>query len=234
MSSTFERYKRAAARLDELIEHSSAPEDKSREAVQARAELRMGRLRAFLRHFGSPQDRYPIVHVGGTSGKGSTSTTIAAILTAAGYRTGLHISPYLQTPLEKLQLNGNLIDPEHFTSLVDRLLAAHEAWIGGGGEPLTYGELWMALTVFFFADAGVEVAVLEVGAGGRFDLTNVITPAVSVITSVGIDHTNTLGSTIEEIAWHKAGIIKRGIPAVTAATHPVALAIIRAEASAQG
>jgi len=234
MEATFERYQQATVRLDALIEHASAPADKSRDAIRQRAELRMGRLRRFLERLGNPHVRYPIVHVGGTSGKGSTSTAIAAVLTAAGYRTGLHTSPYIQTAAEKLQLNGRLIDPGTFADLTDQLLQVHDQWLRDGEEALTYGEMWVALTAFFFAEAKVDIAVIEVGAGGRFDLTNIVTPVVSVITSVGIDHTHTLGDTIEEIAWHKAGIIKRGVPAVTAATHPAALEIIAAEAALQG
>jgi len=233
-AATFERYRQAMARLDAMIEHARTPDDKSHGAVQVRAEFRLARLRRFLDRLGNPQDRYPIVHVAGTSGKGSTSTAIAAMLVAGGYRTGLHTSPYLQTAAEKLQLDGRLIDPDVFVDLVDRLLVIHQEWEASGEEALTYGELWMSLTVFFFAEAHVDIVVLEVGAGGRFDLTNIVTPAVSVITSVGIDHTNTLGSTIEEIAWHKAGIIKPGVPAVSAVTNLAARRIVEEEAVRQG
>lgn len=194
----------------------------------------MDRLRDFLAHLGAPLRGYPIVHVGGTSGKGSTSTTIAAILTAAGYRTGLHTSPYLQTAAEKLQLDGRLIGPDLFADLTGDILAAHHDWRRGGGEALTYGEAWIALTSLFMRHHAVDIAVIEVGAGGRFDLTNILTPTVSVITSVGIDHTATLGDTIGEIAWHKAGIIKPGAPAVTAAADPVAYEIIAEAAREAG
>lgn len=228
------RYHDAVSRLDALIENGPKAEDKSQPAVQRRAEHRMARLRRFLSHLGDPLSGYPIVHVGGTSGKGSTSTAIAAILTAAGYRTGLHTSPYLQTAAEKLQLDGRLIDPDLFADLTGEVLTAHEEWRRGGGDPLTYGEAWIALTALFFRHHAVELAVVEVGAGGRFDLTNVLTPTVTVITSVGIDHTATLGSTIGEIAWHKAGIIKPDAPAVTAATDPVAVEIIAGAARAAG
>jgi dihydrofolate synthase/folylpolyglutamate synthase len=233
MTSTFERYHDAASRLDALIDLTPTPTDISREAVRKRAEYRMGRLRRFLARLGDPQRGYPIVHVGGTSGKGSTSTTIAAILTAAGYRTGLHTSPYLQASSEKLQLDGQLIAPDLFADLADEVLAAHDRWIADGEAPLTYGEAWGAITWRFFTQERVDVAVVEVGAGGRFDLTNILTPVLSVITSVGIDHTNTLGSTIEEIAWHKAGIIKPGLPALSAVPNPVAQAIIAEEAAIQ-
>ncbi len=228
------RFHESTAGLEALIEGTPSPADASREAVQARATFRMERLRRFLVLLGDPHQGYPIVHVGGTSGKGSTSTLIASILASAGYATGLHTSPYLQTPAEKLQVNGRLVAPDVYVSLCDAIFAAHDRWRAAGEEPITYGEAWFALTALFFRESGVDLAVLEVGAGGRFDLTNIVEPAVSVITSVGIDHTSTLGGTIAEIAWHKAGIIKSSVPAVTTAMHPDALPVIVAEASARG
>ena len=189
---------------------------------------------AFLERIGSPHIGRPVVHIGGTSGKGSTSTIIAAILTAAGYRTGLHTSPYLQTPAEKLQVDGQLVSPQDYVELVNEFFVAHDAWLADGQPPLTYGEAWNTLTWLFFRQENVDIGVVEVGAGGRFDLTNFLTPVLSIITSVGIDHTNTLGSTIEDIAWHKAGIIKPGIPALTTVPNPVAREIIIDEAKVQG
>lgn len=228
------RFSAAVARTDALIERGHAPAGKSPVEIRARAELRLARLRRFLDTLGNPQDTFPIVHVGGTSGKGSTSTAIAAILIAAGYRTGLHTSPYLQVASEKLQLDGRLIAPDAFAGLADDVLAAHGAWLRMGEASLTYGEVWVAMLATYFARERVDVAVIEVGAGGRFDLTNVVRPQVSVITSVGLDHTVTLGKTIPEIAWHKAGIIKPGAMAVTAVADPAALAPIVAEAEATG
>jgi len=234
MTSTFERYHAAASRMDALIDMTPTPTDTSREAVRQRAEIRMARLRRFLERLGNPHQERPLIHIGGTSGKGSTSTTVAAILTAAGYRTGLHTSPYLQTPLEKLQIDGRLIDAEMFITIVDEFFAAHDRWVADGEEPLTYGEGWNALTWLFFRHERVDIGVVEVGAGGRFDLTNILTPLLSIITSVGIDHTNTLGPTLEDIAWHKAGIVKPGIPALTTVPNPVAREIIIEEARIQG
>ncbi|HWV23419.1 MAG TPA: Mur ligase family protein [Thermomicrobiales bacterium] len=233
MTTTIERYHEAASRLDALIDLTPTPTDTSRQAVRARAEIRMGRLVRFLDRLGNPQEGRPLIHIGGTSGKGSTSTTLAAILTAAGYRTGLHTSPYLQTPLEKLQIDGRLIDPDVFVGVAAEFLDEHDRWIADGEEPLTYGEAWNALTWLFFRAEKVDVGVVEVGAGGRFDLTNILTPVLSVITTVGIDHTNTLGPTIEDIAWHKAGIIKPGLPALTTVPNPVAREIIIEEARLQ-
>lgn len=228
------RFHEATARLDSLIDGTPAPDDARPEAIRERAAYRMERLRRFLGLLGNPHQGYPIIHVGGTSGKGSTSTLIASILTSAGLTTGLHTSPYLQTPAEKLQLDGRLVTPDTYVALCGMVFAAHRRWLDAGEEPITYGEAWFALTSLFFRESRVDVAVLEVGAGGRFDLTNIVGPALSVITSVGIDHTATLGSTIAEIAWHKAGIVKPAVPVVTAVTHPEARAIIQAEAARQG
>ncbi|MBA2276148.1 MAG: bifunctional folylpolyglutamate synthase/dihydrofolate synthase [Chloroflexia bacterium] len=232
MLDRIDRFRAAAARLDALIDRTPTPDDRSLEAVQVRAGERMDRLRRFLARLGDPLTGYPIIHVGGTSGKGSTSTAIAATLTAAGYRTGLHTSPYLQTPAEKLQCDGRLIAPDRFVALTDELLDTHERWLTDGNPVLTYGEAWIALMALFFRAEEVDVAVVEVGAGGRFDLTNIVAPVVSVVTTVGIDHTATLGDTIEAIAWHKAGIIKPGAPAITGVTQPAALSILAAEANA--
>ena len=228
---TLDRFHAAVARVDALIERDNTPHDKTPGEIRARAEMRLARMRDFLRFLGDPHGRYPVIHVTGTSGKGSTSTAIARILEAAGLRVGLHTSPYLQTPTEKLQLNGQLIGPEAFANLVNHIMAEHDRWVGEGNGTLTYGEIWVAMVTTAFAEARLDVGVIEVGAGGRFDLTNVVRPAVSVITSVGIDHVVTLGDSIEEIAWHKAGIIKPGAPVVTAVTDPRALTAIDREAA---
>jgi len=226
------RYREAVDRLDALITATPSPTDTSREAVRRRAQFRMDRLRALLRHLGSPAHDIPKVHIGGTSGKGSTTTALAAILTAAGYRTGVHTSPYLQVPSEKLQWNGTLIEPDRFVRLVDRLMDALDTF--EDADHITYGEAWIALVMLFLEDVGAEIGVIEVGAGGRFDLTNIIEPELSIITSVGIDHTNTLGDTIGAIAWHKAGIVKPGRTALSTVDDETAQVEIRAEAEAVG
>jgi dihydrofolate synthase / folylpolyglutamate synthase len=179
-----------------------------------------------------PQRNYPVVHVTGTSGKGSTTAAIAAILTAAGYRVGLRTSPYLQVSTEKLQIGPSLIDAGSFGETVTLVLdtAARLFSPGQASPPISYAEVWSVLGYWWFAQRNVDIAVVEVGAGGRFDATNVIDPIVSVITGVGLDHLVTLGPTIADIAWHKAGIIKPGTTAVVGDLPAEAHSIIAEEA----
>jgi len=212
----------------------SPPPGTPPEEIRARAVARLTRLRAFLEFLGNPQRTYRTIHITGTSGKGSTTTLTSSILTAAGYRVGTHVSPYLQVATEKLQIDGHLVSAQRYERLVDDMRQSVEAWVADGHERPNYGEFWVAMTLRFFAEEGVDVAVIEVGAGGRFDVTNVIEPDVAAITSVGLDHTVTLGSTLPEIAWHKAGIIKPSSTAVTAVTDPESLAVIEEEARTVG
>ena len=220
-------YRRALALTNGKIDPShDLP--KTPEALRERAVERMERLRTLLRALGDPHLAYRVIHITGTSGKGSTAVAAASLLAANGLRTGLHTSPYLQVATEKIQIDGRLVDGTTFLRGVERVLAAAEA--AGIGE-VTYGEVWFALVTSIFAEAAVDIAVIEVGAGGRFDLTNLVEPAVSVITSVGLDHMETLGGTIEAIAWHKAGIIKPGVPVISAVTDPTAQSVIAREAA---
>ncbi len=224
-------YRWATAYLRALIQAPPGPPPGTRpEVVRLRAQRRLERLRSFLDYLGNPHRTYPVVHVTGTSGKGSTAALVASLLHAHGYRVGLHISPYLQVELEKLQIGQELIAPEAFARYVAELDDAVRRWIARGGQPLTYGEFWTALVFYGLQHEAVDIAVIEVGVGGRFDLTNVVEPEVAIITTVGLDHLRTLGPTIHDIAWHKAGIIKPGRPALTGVTDPELLAIIRAEA----
>ncbi len=161
---------------------------------------------------------------------------VAAILTAAGYKTGLRTSPYLQVATEKLQIGPSLIDGESFERMVrlvleqsDKLLRQDE-----GSEPLNYAEAWASLALTWFAERQVDVAVVEVGAGGRFDSTNAVDPLVSVITSVGLDHVVSLGPTIADIAWHKAGIIKPGATTVIGPLPAHARSVVTSVAEAVG
>lgn len=201
-----------------------------------RAQSRLDRAKTLLRRLGDPQRRFPVIHVTGTSGKGSTSAAIAAILTAAGYRVGLRTSPYLQVPTEKLQIGHALIDPASFAGLTARIFGESYDALDAAELPcpMGYAEFWTAASMLWFAERQVDIAVVEVGAGGRFDATNVFDPLVSVITSVGLDHVVSLGPTVADIAWHKAGIIKRGSVAVVGDVPDEALDVIDAEAKSVG
>jgi dihydrofolate synthase/folylpolyglutamate synthase len=175
---------------------------------------RLERTRALLKELGNPQDRYPTLHVGGTSGKGSTSTMLAGALSVAGKRTGLHTKPHLSSLTERMRLGGVAIGEEQFARLLDEIRPAIENVAVEYGRA-TYYETLLALSFLYFATEKVDVAVIEVGLGGTLDGTNVLHPEVSVITNIGLDHTEVLGNTLEDIALDKAGIAKRGIPLVS-------------------
>jgi dihydrofolate synthase / folylpolyglutamate synthase len=207
----------------------STPED-----IRQRAVERIQRLKAFLTFLGNPHLKYRTIHIGGTSGKGSTTSMVASILTASGFRTGSHVSPYLQVSTEKLLIDGRPASAARYLELVQTMQRAIEDWQALGNPIPTYGEVWVAMTFVYFAEENVDIAVIEVGAGGRFDLTNVVQPDVAAITSIGFDHTVTLGETLPEIAWHKAGILKPGAQALTGVVIPEALAVIQAEAISIG
>ncbi len=190
--------------------HPRPPEEQRRRGVE-----RIARMRRFLEALHNPQLDLPVVLVAGTSGKGSVAVKIAAGLQTAGYSAGLHITPYLQTPLEKFWLNGSLARPGELADLIDWIRPTVERLTQADpNQPPTYGMVWVALTFEYFRRAGVEALVLEVGAGGRFDLTNVSEPLLSVITTVGLDHEKSLGPSIADIAWHKAGVLRPAAPLV--------------------
>ncbi len=193
--------------------------------TRSRRNPGLERMRALLSALGDPQDAYPTIHVGGTSGKGSTATMIAAVQNAAGFRTGLHVKPHLQSVTERASIDGTAIPPERFAALLDEMMGLVEETAASHGPP-SYYETLLALAFTYFAREGVDVAVIEVGLGGRLDGTNVILPEVAVITSVGFDHTEVLGETLEAIAAEKAGIVKEKVPVVVGADRPEAIAVI--------
>jgi dihydrofolate synthase/folylpolyglutamate synthase len=171
------------------------------------------RVRGLLRELGNPQDRFLSVHVAGTNGKGSTCALIESCLRERGLRTGLFTSPHLVQVNERIQLAGKPIDDDLLFSLLDRI----DALEGRLEEPPSFFETLTALGFLAFAEAGVQVAVVEVGLGGRLDCTNILTPLLSVITRIDFDHMALLGNTLTLIAGEKAGILKPGRPAVIAA-----------------
>lgn len=203
------------------------------EIVSRRTSYKLDRMRALMRELGDPHLAYPTIHVGGTSGKGSTSTMIASVLQASGKRTALHTKPHLHSMTERARIDGVAVAPERFAAVLDSMMPAIEATAAGYGRP-TYYETLLALAFTYFAQERVDVAVIEVGLGGRLDGTNVILPVVSAITSIGYDHTEVLGDTLEEIAAEKAGIAKPGVPLVVAALPARALAVVERYAASVG
>ena len=187
----------------------------------AKADFKLDRMFALMESLGNPQSKYPIIHVAGTKGKGSTSALCAAALQAAGYKVGLYTSPHLLDYVERIQINGAPISHEQLIELVEEI-KPHVAKI----EMLTTFEITTALAFLAFGKYGVNAAVFEVGLGGRLDATNIVTPKVSVITSLSYDHTAVLGNTLTLIAGEKAGIIKDGVPVVSSPQKDESLAVL--------
>ena len=165
-------------------------------------------------HLGNPHKKFLTIHVAGTNGKGSTSHTLAAILQESGYKVGLYTSPHLIDFRERMRVNGAPASKEYVTGFVEK----HRAFF----EPLqpSFFELTTAMAFNYFAEQNVDIAIIEVGLGGRLDCTNIITPQLCIITNISFDHTQFLGSTLQEIAGEKAGIIKSNIPVVIGETTP--------------
>jgi dihydrofolate synthase/folylpolyglutamate synthase len=171
----------------------------------------LDRMRDFMAFLGHPEEAYPIIHVAGTKGKGSVASFCASALRAAGYRVGLYTSPHLEDYNERIQVNGEPIPHAALIDLVNEIRPYLDQ-----GTRLTTFEITTALAFLYFARQGATAVVAEVGLGGRLDATNVITPVVSVITSLSLDHTSVLGDSLAAIAREKAGIIKPGVPVVLA------------------
>jgi dihydrofolate synthase / folylpolyglutamate synthase len=179
-------------------------------------DQKLTRMRRLLEEVGNPHEGLKVIHIAGTKGKGSTSAMAAAMLTAAGHKTGLFTSPHVSAFEERMVVDGVPPSASHFVSLVNRLIEPieHMDQAPDGPGP-TYFELATAIAWLYFRDCGVDLAVLEVGLGGRLDATNVCDPYVSVITNISRDHTNVLGNSTAEIAREKAGIVKTRVPVIS-------------------
>lgn len=177
-------------------------------------------FRALLARLNNPQQNYKIIHVAGTNGKGTVCTLLAHALTQHGEKTGLFISPHLISPTERIQMGGAEIAPDDFVRVVEKVLT-HEQ------EPLNFFELLTAAAFVYFAEENAQYVVLETGLGGRKDPTNVCAPVLSIITSIGLDHTQLLGSTLEKIAFEKSGIIKPGVPVLCGFLPPQAARVVQ-------
>ena len=187
----------------------------------------LSNTRALDEHFGHPHRQFKTIHVAGTNGKGSCSHTLAAILQSAGYKVGLYTSPHLVDFRERIRINGQCISKEYVVDFVEQERSFF--------EPLhpSFFELTTAMAFKYFAEQAVDIAVIEVGLGGRLDCTNIITPVLSIITNISFDHTQFLGNTLAKIAGEKAGIIKKNVPVVIGETTPETLPVFQKKAAAK-
>ena len=198
-------------------------------------KLGLETMQYLLRLMGNPQNSLRFIHIAGTNGKGSVAAILHAALSRAGYKTGLYTSPHLVSFCERFQINGQPIAEADVVRLVGRLkplleeVAAHPEF-----HAPTFFEAVTAVALQYFHEQKIDVVVWETGLGGRLDATNVVTPLVSVITNIAFDHTQYLGETLAQIATEKCGIIKAGVPVITAAVAEEALRVIHATARAQG
>ncbi|MDD9300980.1 MAG: bifunctional folylpolyglutamate synthase/dihydrofolate synthase [Desulfobacter sp.] len=185
-------------------------------------KLELDTIQNILRFLNHPQKNFATVHVAGTNGKGSTASYIAAILTQAGFKTGLYTSPHLVRFNERISINGNQISDEEVVLAYEAVNA-----VDIGKRKATFFEFATAMAFYHFSKEQVDWAVIETGMGGRFDATNIVRPEVSVITNLSIEHTDYLGNTIQDLAREKGGIIKAKTPVVTAVTQPSGLRVIQ-------
>ena len=193
-------------------------------------DLKLERMRGLLRRLGDPHLRLRCVHVAGTKGKGSTCAMVESVARRAGYRTGLFTSPHLERVEERLQVGRVPIGPDELAALVSRVEPAVREMDAAGGEGPTFFEIITAVAFLHFLQRRVEMTILEVGLGGRFDSTNICRPIATAITSIGLDHTQQLGDTPELIAYQKAGIIKPRVPVAVGPIDPGPMAVIQAVA----
>lgn len=184
----------------------------------------LSRTELFAAHLGHPETKFKSIHVGGTNGKGSTAHMLAAVLQEAGYKVGLYTSPHLKDFRERIKINGAQI-PENF--VIDFI---HEQKLFLERHQLSFFEMTVGMAFSYFEKENVDIAIVEVGLGGRLDSTNIITPEVSVITNIGLDHTQFLGDTLQEIATEKAGIIKENVPAIIGETQDEIQSIFKEKA----
>jgi dihydrofolate synthase / folylpolyglutamate synthase len=213
--------------LDWLLSFATF-QHKTQDAYEA-SKLHLERMHAILARLGNPHRKFPSVHIAGTKGKGSTAAMCESILRAAGYKTGLYTSPHLHTFRERVRVDGEPISRDAVVAGITRLRAIQPDF------PDTIVFEWISALAFdYFARAGIEFGIVEVGLGGRLDATNVITPRVSIISSISYDHMHVLGNSLAQIAREKAGIIKPGIPVVSSPQTDEARAMIERTAKERG
>lgn len=194
--------------------------------------LGLERIKILCEKLENPQNKYNVIHVGGTNGKGSVCKFISSVLKKSGYRTGLYLSPHLQRFSERIVVDDEEIKEEEISNLVSKLKPIVDEMEKNNNNP-TYFEIVTAMAFQYFYEKNVDFAIIEVGLGGRFDATNVVHPILSIITNVSLEHQNILGKKIENIAFEKAGIIKSGVPVITGAKGK-ALKVIKDVAKQRG
>ena len=204
MPGSEEKYQQALDYLYGFVDYSL-----TRQLRYSPEKFNLERMYRLMELMGNPQTEYPVIHIAGTKGKGSTAAMISSILTEAGYKVGLYTSPHLQDYTERIQIDGTPISHDEMVKQVE-----HIKGFVPQVEEITTFEITTAIGFQAFADAKIDMAVVEVGFGGRLDATNVVDPLVSVITSLSFDHMNVLGDSITQIAGEKGGIIKNGKPVV--------------------
>lgn len=207
--------------------------ERTRVSRLRKTEFKLDRMKALVKALGDPQNDLRIVHVAGTKGKGSVCEMVSSALGACGYTVGLYTSPHLVDVRERIRVGGEMITYPAFAKAMQSCAEA-AAKVEKRHGPPTYFELLTALALKHFADQAVDIAVIECGLGGRLDATNIIHPDVVAITQVSVDHTDVLGSTLPEIAREKAGILKKGVPAITIEQEPSALEAMNEIAEACG
>lgn len=223
-------YQQALAYLDAFVNYERQPADRA-----GRATFSLAAIRELAARLGDPQEKFPAIHIAGTKGKGSTAVFAAEIARAAGLRTGTYTSPHLVDLRERIRLDGRMVSRRLLAGTLSRCRAEYDAARAAPRERrLTYFEALTHLAFQIFAARRVDLAVVEVGMGGRLDATNIVAPLVSVIASISLDHTRQLGGTLAEIASEKAGIARRGVPLVVAGQRRDALAAVRRQARAAG
>ncbi len=224
MTELNEAYQKALDYLYSYVDYSL-----TRNLRYSPDKFNLGRMVELMARLGNPHSQYPVIHIAGTKGKGSISALIANALKAAGYKTGLYTSPHLQEYTERIQVNNQQIPRQDLVDLLEEI-KPHAEQI----PEITTFELTTALGFLYFARQNVDVAVVEVGLGGRLDATNVVDPLVSIISSLSLDHMAVLGDTLAKIAEEKAGIIKPGRPVVLAPQREEARRVVERVAKERG
>ena len=206
--------------------------ERFRDPAHSRPRYDLSRITELLRRMGSPQDQIPTIHVTGSKGKGSTAAMVTSVLSTSGYKVGLYTSPHLHSAVERIRFGLEPISRQEFTELVE-IIWPKVNWVSQNSSygSVTYFEMMTAMAFLYFNKIGADFQVIEVGLGGRLDATNIVNPEVCGITSISLDHVQTLGDTLELIAYEKAGILKKGVTAVVAPQPEEVLEVFREVAS---